>query len=241
MEVDVTIPDPERFDVLGTPTVRTIPDGYEITCAVMNRGPDVADDLGVCLIARDELANVVDFMEVRVVALAPGESRPARLWVEAPDAEPIVTLALQLTLATATVVPRPAPTPALLQPLRPAEPAVAGTAPLLTAREVPFVRHATEVIAVEDSAQATRMPGSGACVFAEVSNLSGLRVEAARLQVVGYDSGGRITAFAEAGPWPLEPGQTRVAKVILEAAMSPIATVGLFPVWDEPAGHAAAQ
>lgn len=238
MELDFINANPAGLDVRGTPTLREAAGGFEVLFEVINRGTEALHGCWAYFIAKGELAELVDFAEVRVDVLGPGESRPLRLKVQEPShevqepecEETIVLLALQLAVAGAA----PVPMSDFLQPIRPAEPAVAMARSAATAKAVPLTRHGTTTLRIEDSARVVRADDDRVAIYAEVTNTSDLLLPAVRLQVLGYDGEGFIVALDEVGPFPLEPGQTRAGRVVLGPVDHVIATVGLFAVADAP-------
>lgn len=233
MEIDIANADPAGFDVLGTPTVRMSPGGIEVLAEVKNRGAAPLHDCWVYLLAKNEVAELVDFAEVLISFLGPGAHRPLRMKVMEPGCEDtIVTITLQLAPADAAPGARGTVLPDYLQPIRPVEPKVTRTMPAAAAKAVPLVRHGTGVLLVEDSAVAVREGDDRVVAIAEITNASDQLLPAVRLQVLGYGAAGFIVAIDEAGPWPLEPGQSRAARVVLGPVEHAIATIGLFAVSD---------
>lgn len=244
MELDIINANPAGLDVRGTPTLRETASGYEALFELINRSTEALHGCWAYFIAKGELAELVDFAEVRVDVLGPGESRPLRLKVQEPSyevqepecEETIVLLALQLAVAGAAPVATAAAMPDFLQPIRPPEPAVATARPAAAAKSVPLTRHGTSALLIEDSARAVRELDDRVAILAEVTNTSDQVLPAVRLQVLGYDGEGFIVALDEVGPFPLEPGQTRAGRVVLGPVDHVIATVGLFAVADAPPG-----
>lgn len=230
MELDIVNSNPAGLDVVGTPTLRQTAEGFEALLVVGNRGSETLHSCMAYLLARGEVGELIDFAEVHVEVLGPGERRPLRLKVQEPGCEEaIVVMTLQLAVAGAATV---APFEILHDVQygeRPAEPVAVRPAAL---QSIPLTRHGTGVLRVEDSARAVREGDDRASILAEVTNNTDQILPAVRLQVLGYDDEGFIVALDEDGPWPLEPGRSRAARVTLGPVDHVIATVGLFAVAD---------
>lgn len=232
-DIEVQISCSEGLEVVGTPVARELAEGaYEVLAEVLNQGQVPLVGCKAFLIGKGELAQVLAIDEVELGTIAPGGTRPLRASVSArPDAIAFFKLG---------VVGKPVafPPPVALPIFGPASMEV--TTPMAATatgrlQDLPVTYHAAGGLVADDSARAVATTEGGASVYAEVSNRAERPIAHARLQAVGYDATGRIAGVAEAGPWPLLPGQVRAVHLVLVPLDAPVATICLFPVTDDVA------